>query len=240
MMTLAMALNRMGKVSVAGVIVALSFIVSPTANILTTPGGVNTSALSVFVLLVLPLMCAVSFLPAWSVFIVGAANCIFTVYVLKFMPTSGELHEVIKTAFPGVVTPILLGQGIVSIVAFLWVRGATQALLRADRAEEIAKLEHDMALQAEAEALQKQQLDISIQKIVEAHMRVANGDFNARVPLTQDNVLWQVSGSLNNLLARVQRLRQEAAQSQQLQYMLKQAREEIALLRRQVGRDISQ
>ncbi len=41
-------------------------------------------------------------------------------------------------------------------------------------------------------------------------MKVANGDYNARVPLNQGNVLWQVSGSLNNLLSRFQRLRQDA------------------------------
>jgi hypothetical protein len=238
MMTLAMALNRMGKVSVAGILVALSFIASPTTNILTTPGGVNTSALSVFSLLVLPLMCAVSFLPPWWGFVVAVGNCLFTVYVLKFMPSSGELHEVLKVAFPGVVTPILLSQGIVAIVAFLWVRGAIQALLRADRAEEIARLEHDMALQAEAVAEQKQQLDISIQRIVETHVRVANGDFNARVPLTQDNVLWQISGSLNNLLARLQRSRQDASEMQRMQFALQQAHQEIARLKRHIGEDI--
>ena len=72
-----------------------------------------------------------------------------------------------------------------------------------------------MALQAEEAAQQKRQLDASIQKIVETHMRVANGDFSARVPLTDDNVLWQISGSLNNLLSRAQRWRQEAAQFEQ-------------------------
>ncbi|GAC1360375.1 MAG: hypothetical protein NVS2B12_09140 [Ktedonobacteraceae bacterium] len=41
------------------------------------------------------------------------------------------------------------------------------------------------------------QLDASIQQIVQTYMRIANGDFDARVPLNQDNVLWQVAGSLN-------------------------------------------
>jgi hypothetical protein len=181
-------------------------------------------------------MCAVSFLPPWWVFVVAAGNCLFTLYVLRFMPTTGELHEVLKVAFPGIFTPIVLGQGIVSIVAFLWVRGATLALLRAERAEEIAKLEHDMVLQgAEEVAEQKQQLDASIRSIVEVHTRVANGDFDARVPLTQDNVLWQISGSLNNLLARVQRLRQDAAKVQQVQIALKEAHDEIARLKRFVS-----
>ncbi len=155
-LTLAVVLNRLSRVSIAGIIVVLSITASPTMNILTTPGGVNTSALPIFGLLVLPLMCAVSFLPPWWVFVVGAGNCLFTLCALKFMPSSGELHEVLKVAFPGVVTPILLSQAIVSTVTFLWVRGAAQALLRADQAEEIAKLEHDMVVQgAETIARQK-------------------------------------------------------------------------------------
>jgi hypothetical protein len=230
---LALVLNRLKMVSIAGILVVLSFSAGPIVNILTTPGGINTSALSIFSLLVLPLMCAVSFLPPWWVFVVATGNCLFTLYVLKFLPSSGELHEVLKVAFPGVVVPIIVSQVIVSTVAFLWVQGATQALLRAERAEEVARLEHDMVLQgAEEVAMQKQQLDASIRSIVEVHTRVANGDFDARVPLTQDNVLWQISGSLNNLLARVQRLRQDATKVQKMQIALKEAQDEINRLKR--------
>jgi len=212
MLTLAVVLNHKRRVNAAGIIAALCFIASPTVDLLSTPGGVNTSVLPIFGLLVLPLMCAVSFLPPWWVFIVAAGNCLFTLYTLQFMPTSGELHEVLKAGFTGVVTPIVDSQIVVSIVAFLWIRGTTQALLRADRAEEIAR-----------------------QKIVETHVRVANGDLNARVPLTQDNLLWQVSGSLNNLLARLQRSRQDASQVQQMQFALHQAHQEIARLKRFTG-----
>jgi len=232
MLTLAVVLNRKRQVNAAGIIAALCFIASPTVDLLSTPGGVNTSVLPIFGLLVLPLMCAVSFLPPWWVFIVAAGNCFFTLYILQFMPTSGELHEVLRVGFTGVVTPIVDSQIVVAIVAFLWIRGTTQALLRADRAEEIAKLERDLALQAEATAEQKQQLDISIQRILETHVRVANGDLNARVPLTKDNTLWQISGSLNNLLARLQRLRQDASQVQQMQFALHQAHQEIVRLKR--------
>ena len=228
LLTVAVGLNRKRRVNVAGLIAALCFIASPTVDLLSTPGGVNTSVLTVFNILVLPLMCAVSFLPPGWVFIVAAGNCLFTVYVLKFLPTSGELHEVLKVGFSGVVTPIINSQACVAIVAFLWIRGTTRALQRADRAEELAKLERDLALQAEAIAEQKQQLDASIQKIVQTHVQVANGDFNARVPLTQDNILWEVSGSLNNLLARLQRLRQDAFQMQQMQLALQQARQEAS------------
>jgi hypothetical protein len=206
---LAMALNRLRRVNIAGILIVLSLIASPTVNILTTPGGVNTSALPIFGLLVLPLMCAVSFLPPWWVFVVAAGNCLFTLYALNFMPSSGELHEVLKVAFPGVVTPILLSQGIVSIVAFLWVRGARLALLRADRAEEIAKLEAiEIKRQEEQLALSKQ-IEEGIQQIITTMSTVvAQNDFSIRVPLSQENILWRASKSINNLLSRLQGLKQ--------------------------------
>ncbi len=216
-LTLAMALNRLRRVNIAGIMVVLIFTASPTLNILTTPGGVNTSALPIFGLLVLPLMCAVSFLPPWWVFVVGAGNCLFTLYVLNFMPSSGELHEVLKVAFPGIVTPILLGQGIVAIVAFLWVSGARLALLRADRAEEIAELERREIEQQQREIEEKQQLDVGIQQILQTHVQVANGNFSARAPLSKENVLWQIAYSLNNLLARLQGYNQMQVQLQRMQ-----------------------
>ena len=208
-LTLAMALNRLGRVNIAGIMVVLSLIGTPTINILTTPGGVNTSALSIFGLLVLPLICAASFLPPWWVFVVAAGNCLFTLYVLNFMPSSGELHEVLKVAFPGIVTPILLSQIIVSIVAFLWVRGARLALMRADRAEEIAKLEAlEIQRQEEQLAISKQ-IEEGIQQIITTMSTVVtHNDFSIRVPLSQENILWRASKSINNLLSRLQGLKQ--------------------------------
>jgi hypothetical protein len=208
-LTLAMALNRLRRVNIAGIMVVLSFSASPIVNILTTPGGVNGSTLPIFGLLVLPLMCAVSFLPAWWVFVVAAGNCLFTLYVLNFMPSSGELHEVLRVAFPGIVTPILLSQIIVSIVAFLWVRGARLALLRADRAEEIAKLEALEIERQEEQLAMSKQIEEGIQQIITTMSTVvAQNNFSIRVPLSQENILWRASKSINNLLSRLQGLKQ--------------------------------
>jgi hypothetical protein len=89
-------------------------------------------------------------------------------------------------------------QVITSLVAYLWVRGTDDAIRRADRAEEIARLEHQISDQ-------RRQLEVGAQQILETHVRVANGDFAARAPVVQDNILWQVAASLNNLLARLQK-----------------------------------
>lgn len=216
-LVIALVLNRLKMVNIAGILVVLGVIAGPIANILTTPGGVNTSVLPIFGLLVLPLMCAASFLPPAWVFVVAAGNCLFTLYTLRLMPNSGELHEVLKVAFPGIFTPIILSQGIVAIVAFLWVRGAKLAILRADRAEEIAALEQREIEQQQLQIEKKQQLDADIQLILQTHMEVARGNFSARAPLGKENILWRIAYSLNNLLARLQSYSQMQEQYQRLQ-----------------------
>ncbi|HZR41790.1 MAG TPA: hypothetical protein VFB12_16840 [Ktedonobacteraceae bacterium] len=244
----ATVLNRMGYVYIAGTIVTLAFIAFPVVNIVTTPGGLSILVLPLYGLLVLSLLCVVSFLPPWLVFVVALVNSLFTLLSLlpslpsalsNIIPRTAELNAVLAISAVGIILPIILSQILVSVVAYAWVQGNTQSTQRADRAEELAKLEHDLALQAEAAAQQKQLLEASIQKIVETHMRVANGDFSARVPLTQDNVLWQISGSLNNLLARLQSFRQDALELQRLRAALHQAREENGRLMRALGRGVN-
>jgi len=227
----ALAFNRLGMVNTAGVMVVLGVVAGPIANILTTPGGVNTSVLPIFSFLVLPLMCAVSFLaPGW-VFVVAAGNCLFTLYVLRFLPVSGELQQVLGTKFPVVVAPIILSQVIVSAVAFLWVQGAKQAILRADQAERVTELVMALAQRDHAIALQKAQLDASIRQIELVHEQVANGITTARVPLTQDNVLWSIGGKLNNLLTRYHRLQMHVNELQKIIASLQQSQEEERQIR---------
>jgi len=233
---IATVFNRLGLINIAGIVVVLTFVAFPILNIVTTPDGLSMLILPLFGLLVLPLLCAVSFLPPWWVFVVALANILFTLFSLTYLPRTAELSAILAIAFAGIVTPIILSQVLVSVVAFVWVSSSTHALLRADRAEELARLEHDMALQSEEAAQQKQRLEGSIQKIVQTHMRVANGDFNARVPVTEENVLWQISGPLNNLLARTQRWRQDASELHHAKLALQQAREENEMLKRHLGK----
>jgi hypothetical protein len=64
-------------------------------------------------------------------------------------------------------------------------------------------------------------------------MEIARGNFNARVPLNQGNVLWSIAGSLNNLLARVQHWRQDSSQLQRTEQAIQQLRREMQLARTQ-------
>jgi hypothetical protein len=109
---------------------------------------------------------------------------------------------------PVMIRPIAL-QFIIAGVTYVWVYSTSKAIVRADRAEMVASLEH---------ALVKQKLDLEwgIEQILQTHVAIANGNLNARAPLTQNNVLWQIARALNTLLARLQRA---AMAEKELQHM---------------------
>lgn len=212
-------LNRRGRVLISGIIVVAALDAGLFGVTLSYNGGVLSSfALPFFDLLVLTNLFAVSLLPENTVFLATFINILFIGGTLAWWPKTQELILILQTGgiADAIVRPVVLQIGS-SIITYLWVRSARRALERADRATTIAALEHSLAEQGKQIAQQKLQLEQSIQQIVEAHMQVANGDYSARVPLSQDNVLWQVAGLLNNALARLQHLQQTETELQQVQ-----------------------
>ncbi len=168
-------------------------------SLLNAPGGFGVYNLPVLDLLVIPKLLAVSLLPKESVFPVAIINSLYIWGSIMLQHHATDLTDLIgRVGYYGLITRPVILQVAVAIVTYLWVRSASQAIERADRAEAIAELEHAMAEQEHAIAEQKRWLDLSIQQIVETHARVANGGFNVRVPPTQNNVLWQ-SDSLSAL-----------------------------------------
>ncbi|MBV8694282.1 MAG: type IV pili methyl-accepting chemotaxis transducer N-terminal domain-containing protein [Ktedonobacteraceae bacterium] len=112
-----------------------------------------------------------------------------------------------ELALLGVTLLVLLLEGL--FVFRPAVERLQRSIERADRAEEVTRLEH-------AIAEQKRQLDIDIEQILKTHVCVANGDFTARAPLTKDHMLWQIASALNNLLTRLQRASRAEQELQQI------------------------
>jgi len=225
---IAAAVNRQGLSNIAGLMISFALNLALIIVIVTSPGGLSASSLGLFDLLVFVELFVASLLPVNWVFVAAAINIAFIVIDLLTQHRTPNFSVVMATdSYPILLRPIML-HIIVTVVLWLWVRSATQAIARADRAEVIASLEHAVAEQERAVAQQKRMLDISIQQIVETHTRVANGDFSARVPLTQENILWQIAGSLNNLLTRLQRLQREVQEQQGIKQEHQRLREVIA------------
>jgi len=212
-------------VTAAAVLLILIINAAVMASLIGQTGGLTVDSLPAFDLLVISVVVGASLLPGLAAFLVAALNVAAIVLAFFLLPHAPDLtHELTDPDVLGGGTlaivallsrPIAL-QIIIAVVAFLWVRGADQAIRRADRAEEIAALEHTLADQ-------KRQLDIGIQQILQTHVRAANGDYTARAPLGQDNILWQIASSLNNLLSRLQR-------SGQAEHQLRRTDEEIRRL----------
>lgn len=118
----------------------------------------------------------------------------------SFVPSSVFTASILVALFVLIETVIAL---------VLLVRCTNHALQRAYEAEEVSRLLQQLVERAQVEQVQKTQLEDSIQMIVHVLTLYANGNWNARVPLDHNNVLWQMSGALNNLLARLAHLRQE-------------------------------
>jgi hypothetical protein len=219
---IAYVLNRTGRVTAAGwVIVALVW-GGVIGALETQPSGLTVDALPGFDLLLIALVVAAFVLPRSAVLWVGAVNIAIIGAIYALTPHGSDLQGIIAYydgdiggALALLSRPIAL-QIIIGVVAYLARRGIDSEIRRADRAEEIAALEHTLADQ-------KRQLDIGIQQILQTHVRAANGDYTARAPLGQDNVLWQIASSLNNLLSRLQRSGQDS-------FLLQRTNEEIRRL----------
>lgn len=202
-------LNRRGQVNVAGGFLIVLICAAILGAIVGQSQGLLLDLMPTYDLFVMAVLVAASILPPRSAFVVAAITSALICLDFFLQPHAGDLTADLKT-YPSVVEgtitllarPIAL-QILVATIAFLWVRGTERAIARADRAEEVAALEHALAEK-------KLQLEAGVQEIEKVLVRVANGQYTTRVPSIQEEQLWRIGLALNNLLNRLQR----AAQSE--------------------------
>ncbi|HTK06674.1 MAG TPA: hypothetical protein VL485_05875, partial [Ktedonobacteraceae bacterium] len=197
-------LNHKGFHTLAGILLILQIDGGQTIAFFHLPGGLDLAHMILLDLLfVIGEIAAVSFFPSGLLFLCALFNCVVLTLVMRFGPVTPDLKLIATTpaGFQYYADPFLV-QGIIAVISFLWNRSVHNAIERADRAHVIASLEHQIAEQLHIIGEEKQQLEESIQLILDTHVRVANGDLDARVPLSQDNTLWPLAGSLNTLLSR--------------------------------------
>lgn len=226
--------NRLGRVEFVGWLVVALVNLGVMASLLSMGSGLTVDSLPAYDLMIAAVVIAASILGPVSAVVVSAINIALICGDFLWQPHAPDLVADLA-GYPSASVGMLALLGrpvglhiIITVVAILWVVGANRAIRRADRAEEIAQLEH-------AVAEQRRQLEVGIAQILQTHVRLANGDFSARAPtLQRDNMLWQVAVSLNNLIGRMQRL---AAMDVQMQRATEQAQRLLTALRdAQLGR----
>jgi hypothetical protein len=214
---IAAILNRAGLVTVAGSLLVVLVILGVMGAIFSAKGGLDTIYLPAYDLLAIGVIIGASILPRAASFVIAFVNVGVIGLDFAVQRHTGDLVTQIQISGPlGILARPIALQIIIGTVAYLWIRGTDEAIQRANRAEEVARLEH-------AVAEQRRQIEIAAQQLLETHVRAANGDYGARANITQDNLLWQVGVSLNNLLARLQK-------SGQAEHMLRRTDEELRRL----------
>ena len=196
----ALVLNRSGYTLAAGILVNLAgFLILTIALFTTVPFDETT--LQGYDMYVIVELLAVSLLPLRSIFLVAAMSAMAILGTLVYMPHTAildkDLHARLLIIIARPIGTLFLVAGVAYILASIM----RKAIKRADRAEFVAQLQHEIAER-------KQELDEGVQQILQTHVAVANGYLRTRAPLARDNMLWQIARALNNLLVRYQRAAQ--------------------------------
>ncbi len=229
---IALHFNRLGSPNVAGILITSYVFASVVTIILTSPNGLSTETLGLFYTLIFVEVLAVSLLPADFVLFVALINVVFTVVDLSIQTKTPEFALVMSASFIPIVTRLVALHVFVVAVLWLWVRSATQAIRRADQAEELAASERQIQELQQAELRQKEELERGVEAILQTHIQIANGNFQARAPLAQDNQLWRIAHSLNILIGRIQYHNQMENELKRCREMIRQLNEEMQAMKR--------
>jgi len=208
----AVFLKRAGNMRLAGIIITITVEFGLCSAVL-SPGHIDIQSMSVFDLLVQSIIVTMAFFPPLTVFLICLVNCSFILATLRFFPHGAALNQYLPQNLMTLgLSPILL-QIYVAGVSFIIIRALMKEIMRANNAEELAEVKQSEAELRKREAEQARQIEEGIQLILQAlNTAAAKGDFSMRVPLAQENILWRVGYSINNLLARLQGFKHERAE----------------------------
>ncbi len=195
-LALAIAANRAGLVTVAGILVVCFIAGGIWAYMLSSPLGLTMGQLPNYDLLAVTVVVAASVLPRLSAFIVATINCaaIIADYFLRphnanVVADAALYSSVTQQTISLLVRPLVLNL-LLAVVAYLWVRGTDLAIRRADRAEEIAAYQGREIQRTAA-------LEEGVRYLHQTLASWAEGDFRHRVPPMPLPVLEQVRHDLN-------------------------------------------
>jgi hypothetical protein len=208
----ALILKRVGYMTLAGVIVMITTEVGIAASILSQGASFDSINLALYDNLVQASLTCLAFFPPAIVFVIVLFNCCFLVGSVLFLHHAPDLtHHLAQSPVSVLASPFLL-QIMAATLAYIIVTALIKAIRRADKAEKLAELESQLVDQQRHDLEMKRQLDVGIREILSTLNDAANGNFSVRAPVRQDNALWRVGYSINNLLARLQGFKSEKAE----------------------------
>ena len=204
---IAIFLNRARIITGAGILLVSALIITLTASVATVPEGLSLIWLPIFQIMSIAVAIAGLLLPRWATFVTAGVTTAISYAIIFLEPHAPDLQAIINQyGYTPLLPRIASEQWVIAILVFLLARSIERAVDRADRAEDLARAEAQLAEQARYITDQNMRLEYGIQQLLETHRRLAAGDFTVRTPTQQDNELWQIGVSLNNLINRFARI----------------------------------
>jgi hypothetical protein len=205
--TLVAILNRLGRVTLSALVMTLLVDITLAQFILSLP-SLNTTNLADLDLFTIAVLIGGIVLPRWLIVSTSALQISLIILLFYLKPHDPVLDaEIAKyeagLAYAALTDPILL-QLCAASIALLYAWSVKHALLRANRAEELAEARAHISAQARQISEQKHRLEEGIARLQEAQARVANGEYSARISL-QKNELLPLAVSFNLMAERLSR-----------------------------------
>ena len=200
-------LNYRGKTSLAGALILLDTEIMLAVYILSI-GSLHSTDLQTFDFYVIINLLAVSCLPARYVFLFALGHSVLITIGLCTLPLTPAVASELKiqaALIPTIAASAAL-QLISAGVAYIWVSSANRAIERANRAEMVAMLEHTIAEERASTQREKQELEESIQQLVQTYIAATQGQMVNQIPYPASKALWPLIGAMNSLWARLQRI----------------------------------
>lgn len=216
---IATLLNRAGKLLPAGVLVVISLeVVELVGSLFIRPDGMAIAEVGLIFFLLHPLIISTLLLPAWGILVVAGINVVLTALIV-FAPFFTRTPELVAFLGRGGNLLMFAGPSVTQIlcafICFVVITSLQESLKRADNAEEVTKL-HEMVTKQTSQELQtKRQLEGEVREVIAGMTRFANGDNQARIILDPGGSLWSVASSINNMIGRFVRLREQEQPMQQ-------------------------
>ncbi|MEO7020431.1 MAG: hypothetical protein ABI234_09810 [Ktedonobacteraceae bacterium] len=216
--------NRTGFVTASTVIYIFGIDAAIVISLVTLPHGLrNTNIPDLDLFLVATLAGGIvlprRLLPFLALFHIALIILLFT-----FVPHEQLLiRESIESGqgFYGEISDAILLQIVGTSIAWLNAWSVDRALVRASKAEDLAKAHQRLNEYTQLQAAQRENLEHGIQVLKDAHARFANGDYKARAVL-QDNELVSLALSFNLLAERLNRIALIARDYSRLEQALQQ------------------
>ncbi len=207
-LVIAAILNRAGRTRIAAYLTPGVMMLLIAAAVVQAPGGLRLVVIPAWDLFAIPIFLVSLTISSRAPWFLALAAITFIIADFLLQPHATVLvngvpfdeidYEARIFTVWGLLNRHIALLFFAALFGWLGARSVDAAIARADRAEEIARLEH-------AYAEQSRQLEEGIRQIQATHVQIANGNYAARAPLNQDHILWQIAYALNNLIQRLQR-----------------------------------